>query len=155
MLRPIGMALTAMAVMGLTMVNVDDAQARHRRNGGGHGSCGSFGGGGSFGGVFSRNSNGGYGDSHGSNGGHGSCGSHGGAYNGGIQNGEHRVEYGRREEFRNEFDPGQPPPAPEMDRRRNDDRDVDSSRDRENEDRERDKDSKSDDDQNDRDRDNT
>jgi hypothetical protein len=167
MLRPIGLALTAMAALGLTIVNVDDAQARHRRNGGNHGSCGSFGGGGSFGGIFSHNSNGCYGDSYGSNGGHGSCGSHGGAYNSKKDKDgeEYRTEYGQRGEYRSEFDPGQPPRAPQMgqrhgddrdaDRNRNEDRnrDADSNQDRDNEDRDRDSDSNSDDNQKDKDKD--
>lgn len=94
MYRSFAIALTVLAAVGVSMVVVDDAQARHRRNGG---SCGSFGG------FFSRHANdrGNAGNGCGSCGGYGaydaqpSWGSHGGTYYGGVDGEvvEHRVDY--------------------------------------------------------------
>ena len=113
MTRHFGLALVAAAALGLVCATGGEAQARHHRCGGSagdygsHGGYGSAGGGGSFGGLFSRFRNGR--GSHGSNGSHGGYGSNGGHGSHGGYGSYHKgTGHG------DSYDPGQPPPAPEV-----------------------------------------
>jgi len=119
MYRTCALALTAIATIGMSLVVVDDAQARRWRNGG---SCGNSGG------FFSRHSNerGYVNHGCGSHGGYGhyestsSCGCHGGTYYGSSRGEvvEHRSGYAPtlagEEESSDDYGSATAPPAPPM-----------------------------------------